>query len=481
MKFGIDLVGGTYITLGVQQNKALEEDMFRRLRSLETVDLEQGGAKPLKQVVQGSMATVTYASAQDAAKASGMIAQAGVDLTSSVNNDTVVYKMAEKDIKTIEREAIGNNIHVLRSRLDGFGVGEIPISSQGDDKIVVELPDVHNFEQAKEMLGKTALLEFKLVEDAGSSKEELEDRFGGQIPETLMILPGHKNNESRFYLVSKYADVTGRMLKDARGQTNEVGAPVIGFTFNTEGARKFAQLTRENIGRSLAIIIDNEVILAANISTEIRDSGIITGQYTMQQASAMARMLKSGAFAAPVTIEEERHIGPSIGQESTRQGLVACVVGLILLFIFSVAFYKTAGLIAFIVLLYNLMLTLFGLKMIGATLTLPGIAGMVLSIGMAIDASILIYERIREELALGLPLGKAIDVGFSDALEVILDANITHFLVAAVLYYFGTGPIQGFALTMIVGIVATLLTGLLLLRFLLKFIVQVLGVRNLRF
>jgi len=485
MKFGIDLVGGTYITLEVQHKKAFEEEAARKVRALHSYIGSQEGAQPVepvKQLIDGTSATITYSSPQEASRVAEKVADSGVGFETVVNNDVVTYTIPASEIKQITKQAVENNIHVLRTRLDGIGVGEIPITAQGDKEIVVELPNV-DIQQAKAMIGKTAMLEFKPVEDSGSSREEIEDHFGGILPDHLMILPGKREGVS-FFAVPKIAEVSGRMLKNARGDIGgKTGAePIIGFELNAEGARAFAKLTRESIGRRIAIIIDNEVIMAPSVSEEIASGGgSITGGFTSKDASVLARMLKSGAFSAPVSFEQERHMSATLGGESIRQGLIACLVGLALLFIFSVGFYKAAGLVAFIVLLYNLLLTLFGLWMIGATLTLPGIAGMVLSIGMAIDASVLIYERIREELAIGLPLGKAIDTGFSDALSVILDANITHFLVASVLFYFGTGPIKGFAITMIIGILATLLTGLLLLKFLLKFIVNVLGIHNLRF
>jgi preprotein translocase subunit SecD len=227
------------------------------------------------------------------------------------------------------------------------------------------------------------------------------------------------------------------------------------------------------------LILDNEVITAPRVNEAINGSGQISGDFDMQEAKDIALMLRSGAFTAPVEVIEERHIGPSLGEAAVHQGLISCLIGLGLLFLFSILFYKVAGLFAFIVLLYNLLLILFALSWFQAALTLPGIAGIVLSIGMAIDASILIYERIKEVLAAGGSLKKAVDEGFNGALVVILDANITHFLVAIVLYYLGAGPIQGFAVTMIIGIIATLLTGLLLLRAIFEFYTSTLGIQKL--
>jgi preprotein translocase subunit SecD len=256
--------------------------------------------------------------------------------------------------------------------------------------------------------------------------------------------------------------------------------PVVAFDFNDEGAERFYDLTSNNIGRPLAIVLDDEIIQVATIQTGIRDTGTITGMQSPEVAKTLAKLLKSGSFTAPVTFEEERQIGPSLGQESIEKGLYSCLIGLILLFFFSLFYYKVAGFFAFLALLFNLILVLMGLAWFGATLTLPGIAGMILTVGMAIDASILIFERIKEELKDGIGLRKAVDTGFSNALRVILDANVTTFIVGIVLYQFGTGPIQGFAVTMMMGIIATLIASLFFLRSLFSFVLDNFGVRNLK-
>ncbi len=427
--FGIDLVGGTYITLEVKTDALLEHEQSLR-------------GKPL----------------------------------------------SEHEKHEVIRNAVQDNIEVLRSRLDKSGVGEVTIAAHGEKNILIELPNVHNPEQAKAMIGKSALLEVKLVDAVADSEEELLKKYNGKLPENKIILTGTIERGGRstklYYLVPKFTDLTGKLLKTARAELRQNNKtfrlePMIDFEFKTEGAEKFYQLTKNNIGRAIALIIDNEVITAPRVDSAIRESGQITGDFSMQEAKDIALMLRSGAFTAPVEVIEERHIGPSLGEAAVHQGLVSCGIGMALLFIFSILFYKVAGLFAFIVLLYNLLLILFALAWFQAALTLPGIAGIVLSIGMAIDASILIYERIKELLASGVSLKKAVDEGFSGALVVILDANITHFLVALVLYYLGTGPIQGFAVTMIIGIIATLLTGLLLLRAIFQFYTSTLGIQKL--
>ncbi len=432
LNFGIDLVGGTYITVEVKTDALIEHEKAMRGSS----------GKPL----------------------------------------------TEGEIQEIIKNAVHDNIEVLRSRLDKSGVGEVTIAAHGEKNILIELPNVHNPEQAKAMIGKSALLEVKVVDAVADSQEELLKKYNGVVPVDKIVVKEVKEGDyarrpvTLYYLVPKYTDLTGKLLKTAHAEIGNARGlsmqPIIIFEFKAEGAEKFYQLTKKNIGKSIALILDNEVITAPRVSVAIRDRGQIEGDFDMQHAKDVALMLRAGAFTAPVEVVEERHIGPSLGEAAVRQGVIACVIGLVLLFLFSLFFYKMAGLFAFIVLLYNLLLILFALSWFQAALTLPGIAGIVLSIGMAIDASILIYERIKELLASGASLKKAVDEGFSGALAVILDANITHFLVAVVLYYLGAGPIQGFAVTMIIGIIATLLTGLLLLRALFDFYISTLGIQK---
>jgi preprotein translocase subunit SecD len=280
-------------------------------------------------------------------------------------------------------------------------------------------------------------------------------------------------------MVSKHAAVTGKDLVDARPDYDRNDAKmIVSFTLTPQGGDKFYAFTSRNFKRPLAAVLDDVVVTVATINAKIREHGSISGGFDAERAKELALLLRSGSFVAPISFEEERQIGPTLGTEAIHQGIIACIIALVGLFVFSVAVYKVAGLFAFIALLYNLVFILLGLAWIHATLTLPGIAGMVLTVGMAIDASILIYERIKEELAAGVPLRKAVDDGFSDAMRVILDANITTFITGLVLYKFGTGPIQGFAITMMLGIVATLITGLFFLKSIFTFVINVFNVQK---
>ena len=468
LKFGIDLVGGTYITLSVQTDKAIESFLINQMKTLKSSLQKTSKPLPVSEVVKGNTIELSFSSLADAQQAANYLESQKRDLRISTQASTIVLSLPEKVASRIKEEAVQSNIEVLRTRLDKLSVSEITIAQQGEKGIIVELPDVSDPQKAKAMIGKAAVLDFRLVEKTARSQDDILYDYDGELPADKEILPG---KEGLFYLVTKYPEVTGADLVTARPEL-ATGGQVVSFKLTSDGGQRFHDLTSPNYGKSLAIVLDGVVIGAPNIdSTEMYSSGQISGQ-TADSAKELALLLKSGAFVAPVTFEEERQIGPSLGEQSIKQGLLSCVVGLALLFLFSIFYYKISGLFAFIALLYNLLLVVFALAYLRATLTLPGIAGMVLTIGMAVDASILIFERIKEEFANGISFDKAVQNGFSSAMTVILDANITTLIVGLVLLKFGTGPIKGFAVTMIFGILATLVTGLFFLKSLFNFVLN---------
>ena len=473
LRFGIDLVGGTYLTLEVQTDKAVEAELASKLQSIDTRFKRERSISLLSKTIIDGKIVLTFQNQQQAQDAARILKADQRELAQSVDKNTITLNFPEQVEKRIKNDAVLRNIAVLHTRLDKFSVAEIPIVQQGERNIIVELPDVADPQEAKEMIGRAALLEFKLVEKMGSSERELLLEYDGDLPDDLQILPGVRDGGREvYYVVQKYAKVTGNMLSNAQptlGGRSGADA-IVSFSFNDEGADKFHELTSKNIGRQLAIVLDNEVISAPRVESAIRGSGSITGNFTSQDAKQLAYLLKSGSFAAPVTFEEERQIGPSLGAESVKSGLYSCLGGFFLIFLFSLYNYKLCGLLAVLALLYNLIFVLMGLAWLRATLTLPGIAGMTLTIGMAVDASILIYERIKDELAKGNGLQNAVDQGFSGAMGVILDGNITTFISGIVLYHLGSGPIQGFAVTLMLGIIATLVATLFFLRSFFKFI-----------
>lgn len=475
LKFGIDLVGGTYITLKVETEKAIEHELRNKSKQLISVlKSEQNSVVPLSSKIENSKIVFNLANIQDTNAAMRILRENVTDLKISQQENTVLLEMSSESIARLQHWALDSNIEVLRTRLNKLGVEEIKITAQGNDSIVVELPDVDDPARAKEMIGTPAMLEFKIVEARGPSHESILEEFGGELPEGMIIIPNRDVHGRReFLLVAENAEVTGRYLLDAMPSSNDLERRLgVSFTFNEEGGDRFYELTSENVKRNLAAILDGQAVSVAQINQPIRSNVQITGNFTIEQAKELANLLKSGAFVAPVSFSEERRVGPSLGAESIYNGFKACLIGLVLLLLFSVYYYKICGIFAFLALIFNLLLVLVALSLTGAALTLPGIAGMVLTIGMAIDASVLIYERIKELLAGGASARQAVSEGFANALVVILDGNITTFIVGVVLFKFGTGPIQGFAVTMMIGIIATLITGLFFLRSLIEFVLD---------
>ena len=483
IKLGIDLVGGTYITLDVKVNEAVVHELKEKNKALAEELKERDKALPKSQKIEGDSILLTFESDADASAASLALRdsiQDGYAISHSGNSVTVA--MRGEKAEQIRQWALESNREILKSRLGKVGVEEITVASKGVDSIIVELPDVDNPEEAKALIGTPAMLEFKLVEKTGASKNEITEEYGGEIPDGMMIIPDKESTKSnpKYHLVSDYAEVSGRDLRNASAQLADprVGI-VVSFTLSPEGGKKFYEMTSKNIGRLLAAILDGKAISVAVINSAINTDGQIQGRFTEDKARELAMLLKSGAFVAPVEFAEERRIGPSLGMESIKKGIMSCLIGLLLVFLFGLFYYKISGIFAFIALLFNLVLTLVGLSLLGATLTLPGIAGMVLTVGMAIDASILIYEKIKELLASGESVRTAVKEGFSDAMVVILDANITTFIVGVVLFQFGTGPIKGFAVTMMLGIISTLITGLFFLRSMFSFMLENMTVKKL--
>ena len=475
LRFGIDLVGGTYLTLEVQTNKAVEAELVEQMQSVDARLKRAQKTTPISKYIENNNIILKFASLQDVQAAAVELKSGMPELTQVTEGDTLRLSFPDLVVKRIKENAVSRNIEVLRTRMR-----DIPIAQQGEKNIVVELPDTANPQEAKARIGKAALLELRIVDKIGASPEELLYEYEGELPADKEILQG---SEGGYYLLDRYAEVTGRMLKEARAQYDEGKGfqHVVTFKLNDVGADKFYDMTSKHYGRPLAIILDGVVIQAPRVNEPISGGNVqISGGFTAETARELALLLQSGSFVAPVTFEEERQIGPSLGQESIRQGLMSCLVGLGLLFIFSIFYYSLSGLFAFITLIYNLILILMGLAWLQVPLTLPGIGGMVLTVGMAIDASILIYERIKEELSKKVTIKQAVKSGFRDAMMVILDSNITTFIVGVVLYYFGTGPIQGFAVTMMLGIVATLITGLFFLRSIFSFMLSNFNVQKLR-
>lgn len=366
---------------------------------------------------------------------------------------------------TAKDEAADRTVEVIRNRIDQFGVREPVIQKQGTDEVVVQLPGVADRERALDIIGKTAMLEFKLVV---SEPEKLKNALAGTVPEGYELKYGEDNSEP--LLLEKQAVLTGDTLTTATVQfsQSQFNEPMVSLQFNAEGAKKFAQITAANVGRRLAIVLDGKIQSAPNIKEAIPSGqAVITGRFDVAQAQDLALILRVGALPAPMHIEEERTIGPLLGQDSINRGIKATIIGGLLVAVFMSIYYLLAGVVSVIALVVNLLMILGGLGIlpvifpgISATLTLPGIAGIVLSLGMAVDANVLINERIREELSAGKALRIAISNGYNRAFSAILDSHMTNLIAAFLMFQFGTGPIRGFAVTLTIGLISSMFTSI---------------------
>ncbi|TET42680.1 MAG: protein translocase subunit SecD [Elusimicrobia bacterium] len=391
----------------------------------------------------------------------GKILKLGLDLRGGM------HLVLEVDLNRLPEgtspgDAMERALEVIRNRVDQFGVAEPLIARQGDRWLVVELPGVKDPERAIELIGKTALLEFKLVNDGVRISEVLDSEGKvdpSKIPTGYEVLPGKMET---LFLLKEEPEITGAALTNAKVEIGgQYNMPYVAIDFNKDGAKKFARITEVNIERNLAIVLDGRVQSAPVIKSKIPDGhAIIEGNFTMEEAKNLAIVLRAGALPAPVNIIENRTVGPSLGRDSVRAGVVATGIGLICVMLFMVIYYRLSGLVVDLALILNLIILLGMMAYFRATLTLPGIAGIILIIGMSVDANVLIFERIREELRAGKTVRVAIDSGYQKAFRTILDSNLTTLIAAAFLFQFGTGPVKGFAVTLSLGILISMFTAL---------------------
>lgn len=361
-------------------------------------------------------------------------------------------------------DAVDMALEIIRNRVDEFGVTEPSIQKQGKNRILVQLPGIDDPERAINLIGRTALLEFKLV----AEEADLDKALKGDIPEgyVLSYLKSKDRGETVPFLLKEPAELTGTALTNAMVRfDSQFGQPYVSLSFNSEGAKRFAEVTGANIEKRLAIVLDGKVKSAPVIQSKIPDGeAMIEGNFNYEEAHDLAIVLRAGTLPAPVEIVENRTIGPSLGQDSINKGVLAGLIGSCLVIVFMAAYYKYSGLLANLCLLFNIVIILGVLSLFKAVLTLPGIAGILLTIGMAVDANVLIFERIREEIRAGKTARTAISTGFSKAFLTILDANVTTLITTFILFQFGTGPIKGFAVTLTIGILASLFTALFVSR-----------------
>ena len=479
---GLDLQGGSHILLEVDANavrkeklETLRDDVRRVLRDARIgyTGLAVRGTNAVEvRVREGTTPEQAVAKLQELSQPlGGILGTTGQRSTEITNNgDLIRLTMTEPAIVERVRQAVEQSIQIIERRVNELGTVEPLIQRQGVDRVLVQVPGLQDPTRLKELLGKTAKLDFRMVDTNASVEQAVQ----GRAPAEDDLLYSTVKQGKQPYLVEKRILVSGAELTDAQpGFDQRTSEPIVSFRFNTSGARKFAQATQENVGKPFAVILDNEVITAPVIREPIiGGTGQISGSFTVESANDLAILLRAGALPAPLTIIEERTVGPGLGQDSIEKGKLSSYVGAALVIVFMVATYGLFGVFANIAVAINVAMIFGVLSLLNATLTLPGIAGIVLTVGIAVDSNVLIYERIREEVRNGRTPINAIDAGFSRALSTILDSNITTFIAAAVLFYIGTGPVRGFAVTLGIGILTTVFTAFTLTRLIVAYWVR---------
>ena len=479
---GLDLQGGSHILLEVDTNavrkeklEAVRDDVRRVLRDARVgyTGLVVRGNSVEVRIREGSNFDQAVDKLRELSQPLGGIlgsstGQRTLDVTTE-GGSLVRLTLTDPAILERVRQSVEQSIQIIERRVNELGTVEPLIQRQGVDRILVQVPGLQDPTRLKELLGKTAKLDFRMVDVSIPAEQALQ----GRVPPDSEILYGTTAAKTP-YLVEKRILVSGSDLTDAQpGFDQRTNEPIVSFRFNTSGARKFAQVTQENVGKPFAIILDNQVISAPVIREPILGgSGQISGSFTVESANDLAILLRAGALPAPLTIIEERTVGPGLGQDSIAKGKLSSYVGAAMVIAFMLVTYGLFGLFANIAVAINVAMIFGILSLLNATLTLPGIAGIVLTVGIAVDSNVLIYERIREEVRGGRTPINAIDAGFSRALATILDSNITTFIAAAVLFYIGTGPVRGFAVTLGIGIITTVFTAFTLTRLIVAYWVR---------
>mgnify|MGYP001431455168 CR=1 FL=1 len=467
VNLGLDLQGGMQLVLQVDLDKAVEGTVDRSFDDLRSF-LRQNHIRPKElSRIAPTIFAVSLADADKFDQSKGLMAEEFRDFTlteKDLNGERAVYfALKPGEAENIKRLAFEKAIMKVRNRVDEYGAREPDIRPQGDDRIVVQLPGIIDADRARKEIGRTGHLEFKLVDDEADPREAIK----GNLPAGDEIRYYRKDDPEmagRPIVLKKETLLTGDYLSEARVEFDRsTGRPYVGIKFNTKGSRIFAQITGDNINKRLAIVLDGEVYSAPVIRSKIEGAGIIEGNFNDQSAKALALVLRE-AFPTPVKILYEKQVGPSLGEDSIRRGLFSMLVGTLLVVVGMVIYYKWAGMIANIALVADLILLVAAMAAFNATLTLPGIAGIILTLGMAVDGNVLIYERIREELRSGKTARAALDAGFERATLTILDANVTTLIAALVLFQFGSGTVKGFAVTLSIGVVVSVFTVLVLCR-----------------
>jgi preprotein translocase subunit SecD len=463
LKLGLDLKGGVHLVLRVETDDALrlvtDQEQERLRDELKTKNIPVTNITAIDSThfrVEG----VPPANDAEFRAAAGEV-QANFDRGSGLNG-AYTFSMKPNIQQNLRDESVVQARQTIERRINELGVAEPSISQQGTDQILVQLPGVSDIEHAKSIIGSPGLLELKIVEGAPSASREAL-LVNGKVPDGMEIVPGAGgagDTSTVYYLVKRVAAVTGQDLRSARASVDENNRPAVSFTLSNEGGRKFGKISGENIGRQLAIILDGRVQSAPTLESKINSEGRITGSFTPEEVNDLSLKLRSGALPAKLDYLEEQTIGPTLGADSIRSGVAASAVGLGLVIVFMLIYYKASGVNAVVALIFNLVILLGMMAYIGAVMTLPGIAGFVLTMGIGVDSNVLIFERIKEELEAARGVRASINAGFSRVFWTLVDTHIAALISVAFLFQFGTGPIRGFAVTLFFGLASNLFTSI---------------------
>lgn len=463
VNLGLDLQGGSHLLMSVDFNTYFKENLQGTVDDVRlTLRKDRIGYKGLG--VKSGKVVFDLRDLKDQEKAKSLLREGYSEdfIVDISETGQVSLQHKEETLRKMKVNVLNQSIEIVRRRVDETGTREPIIAAQGEDRILLQVPGLQDPEHLKRLLGKTAKMTFHLMDE--NAPFPFEPTIA---PPGHELLRGDENEDpegSRFYMIKKRVVLSGEALVDARA-TFDRGSPVVSFRFNNFGGKKFAEITKNNVKKPFAIVLDGRVISAPRINEPILGgSGIISGRFSVQQVQDLALLLRAGALPAPLEILEERTVGPSLGQDSIDAGINAATLGIILVVIFMVIYYRTFGIFANIALTINLILILACLSLFQATLTLPGIAGIILTMGMAVDANVLIFERIKEEIDIGKSPFAAVDQGFAQAFKTIIDSNITTLIATFLLFSFGSGPVKGFAVTLSMGIICSMFSAILLTR-----------------
>jgi len=466
VNLGLDLQGGSYLLYEVDMNQVLKERLENVVDGLRT-EFRSAKIGYTGLAVTGDHVSFTLRDPERLDDVRSIVRKVDNELDfTSAPGGNVTLKFSDVALKARKQTIVEQSIEIIRRRIDETGTKEPTIQREGEDRILLELPGIQDPERVKKLIGTTAKMTFQLVDENASPQEA---RAGHAPPgdEVLPLADGRAGSAGQFIVVQKRVMVSGDTLTDAQPTYQNGNEPVVSFKFDSVGARRFGDATKANVGKRFAIVLDNKVISAPVIREPILGGqGVISGSFTTQSATDLALLLRAGALPAPLTILEERTVGPDLGADSIHAGALASIVGVILVVIFMVVFYGLFGIYANIALFFNLCLLLASLTLLGATLTLPGIAGIALTMGMAVDANVLIYERIREELRGGRSIISSLQAGFERAFGTILDSHVTTLVAGALMFWLGSGPIKGFAVTLSLGVITSLFSAILVTRLL---------------